>query len=404
MSTKQVSLKWSIKRINLIWLIQFLPFIELSAIQNNISLGLFMRITLINSVVIILTNLLEIKKVSIIAKLISLFCLLVMIFTYMNGAMQLYNVYLCISLSAFCLHIDRGFRKAPIFVIRFIEKFYGAVLVITLLFQIFARGIFGAAELSGNFYNFWATDNEIGYVYIPFLLTTFLSRYAETKTIDKKSVMYLVLTVLSVIIAWSGACVIGMLIMIFNVVAYKLDFDFFTYKRSIILYIVIFLSVVVFNIFDVFSFFIEGVLGKDMTLSGRTLVWPMAIQDILKNGFIGYGINELGRLTIYKVWAGMDAISAHGYFLEWVLQSGYLGLMCLIGMIIACGAKIKSIKDEKITKVIVGMLFAMLIMYTTEGWIYHYFQYIIYFTIFYAPNILARSNLVEQSDFSESMC
>ena len=103
MSTKQVSLKWSIKRINLIWLIQFLPFIELSAIQNNISLGLFMRITLINSVVIILTNLLEIKKVSIIAKLISLFCLLVMIFTYMNGAMQLYNVYLCISLSAFCL-------------------------------------------------------------------------------------------------------------------------------------------------------------------------------------------------------------------------------------------------------------------------------------------------------------
>jgi O-antigen ligase len=76
---------------------------------------------------------------------------------------------------------------------------------------------------------------------------------------------------------------------------------------------------------------ILGYFGKDLTLTGRTEIWPLVIDKIIERPFIGYGFrgfwHHIDGESAYIVralrWGVPDS---HNGFLDLTLSLGLLGL------------------------------------------------------------------------------
>lgn len=154
-----------IKKRNLIFIIMFIPFmLELNFLIPITSIYgvLVRRIILADAVIILFYNLKRLTKCSAITKCILLFCTLVFIFTCLNHNSLFVALYYSTTLGGFAVLIDMQMREDPVFVAKFVTRTYGMILIMTLCFQLLAPTAFGVAATSGNNYNFWVSDNEMG--------------------------------------------------------------------------------------------------------------------------------------------------------------------------------------------------------------------------------------------------
>ena len=310
----------------------------------------------------------------------------------MNGnATWFVGMYYAVSMSAYCVLIDLKFREDSLFVLDFITRLFGFILILTLVFQLINPTAFGVGAGSGNNYNFWVSDNEMGYVYVPLVVAVACREWIIKQKFSRKTCFFLAVASTSVFMAWSGACVTGTIIMLIGFVVAIFDIKWFTFKRLFILYLVLFIGIVIFRIQDIFSFFIVDVLHKDLTLTGRVYAWDMALETIRNNLFIGYGTINGGRLTILQVWANTDPVSTHSFFLEVTLQGGLIGIALYVLAYIFAGRKLLNNSGNRLIIFIAASIFAVLVMYITEGWIYHTFQYTLLYLAYYSGNFLEIS-------------
>ncbi len=78
--------------------------------------------------------------------------------------------------------------------------------------------------------------------------------------------------------------------------------------------------------------------GKDATISGRTLIWPLLIDKIRERPWLGYGYHTFWKGgwegQVADIWrgliAGFEPPHAHNGFLEICLDVGFLGLALFI--------------------------------------------------------------------------
>lgn len=79
-------------------------------------------------------------------------------------------------------------------------------------------------------------------------------------------------------------------------------------------------------------------LGKDMTLTGRTYIWPLVVQAINKSPWIGYGyqgfwqpwLPEPNPALHIVTPSGFIAMHSHNGFLDMALDLGWVGLSLFI--------------------------------------------------------------------------
>jgi exopolysaccharide production protein ExoQ len=77
---------------------------------------------------------------------------------------------------------------------------------------------------------------------------------------------------------------------------------------------------------------IVGLLGKDLTLSGRTNFWPLVLDKLWESPLLGYGFGAfwqgLDGPSAY-VWngSGFKAPNGHNGYLDLCLELGFIGLM-----------------------------------------------------------------------------
>jgi len=78
--------------------------------------------------------------------------------------------------------------------------------------------------------------------------------------------------------------------------------------------------------------------GKDATISGRTLIWPLLINKIQERPWLGYGYDTFWKGgwegEVADIWraliAGFEPPHAHNGFLEICLDIGFLGLAIFV--------------------------------------------------------------------------
>lgn len=98
------------------------------------------------------------------------------------------------------------------------------------------------------------------------------------------------------------------------------------YKLAVGVYALFFIVIIVLQSNNFVVNFISGLLGRSATFTGRSLLWKMAIDEILEKPFLGYGYTT-GNIN---VWGGM--FSSHNMFLEILLQGGLFSFVLFIAI------------------------------------------------------------------------
>ena len=203
----------------------------------------------------------------------------------------------------------------------------------------------------------------------------------------KYSLVLVAECVASVIVAWAGAGLVGIIFYATMIIVESLNRSEkkISYMRYYATYIIFYVAVVVFQVQNLFSGFFENVLQKDVTFTGRTLIWGQAIYAIAENPIFGYGSMASGRTTV--IMAYNTYVGAHNFILQIIIEVGIVGLIIFAVSMVICGRKIMHCNDAKIRRVILMGILAMFIMYLTEGEVLRPTQYVVLFLAFYAPEL-----------------
>jgi len=113
-------------------------------------------------------------------------------------------------------------------------------------------------------------------------------------------------------------------------------------KLDIVMFSLIFLTLLIFLSFNALEGIITS-LGRDMTLTGRTVIWKKVlgidINPIIGTGYGSFWLGERGEFLLDLNWQKLT--QAHNGYIETYLNLGFIGLSLLIMMIIKTYKNIK---------------------------------------------------------------
>lgn len=183
-----------------------------------------------------------------------------------------------------------------------------------------------------------------------------------------------VLTVLTVIMLGSMNNLIALAVILLymvmpkNVKA-KIDKPFS--NHLVLIYIVSFVSVVILRVQNIFSFLIEDILHRSLSLSGRTYIWDEAIRLIKLNPILGYGRGETANYFAVEYYMSnlslkQGVYSAHNAFLQTCYEFGIIPIILMLGLLYYYTRQIKRMSTKEMG-MFYAILFAMLIILTMEA-------------------------------------
>ena len=192
----------------------------------------------------------------------------------------------------------------------------------------------------------FGTKNNHFSIVLPTLSISYI--YFKYIKQNKYNIMYIILSVISILTIF----IMNSATSIVSIIFFYMYFVFINKKKNkidmrklTIVYIIIFIGVIVFQIQNNFSFIIENLLHKDLTFTGRTDIWSRAIRFIEKSPIIGYG-NESNLVRTFK-FSSKSSVHCHNMILETFYQGGILGgilFASFIGIVINKINKINNIK------------------------------------------------------------
>ena len=144
-------------------------------------------------------------------------------------------------------------------------------------------------------------------------------------------------------------------------------------KIGCILVAAAFVIVVVQQKFDFLQTFIVGFLGKDMTFTGRLMIWKNAINAILKNPISGYGVmyskdipSLLGIMPdVDYIWAG--ATHCHDNYLQILFTGGLVAGLIYFLLYRSAIKQLTQNWEHPVAKVISGCLFSFFVIQISEA-------------------------------------
>lgn len=229
-----------------------------------------------------------------------------------------------------------------------------------------------------NAYGFISIDNQLApFVIISFFILMFNLLNGKKSLI---SIICLIEMFASVFITWSATCiVVAFILLAYIFLFYKKDIEsFLDVKVLSLIVLALFFAIVFFRVQEIFSFFIEGFLGKSITLTGRTEIWDLAIYQIKQTVLFGRGFcAEHGWIFWHNKF-----FYSHNLFLEILLIGGVFSLTFFFIMVFVNFSKINPNKNRTLSALISICFFATGICNLTEG----------YMTSIYFPALFIIAN------------
>lgn len=134
-------------------------------------------------------------------------------------------------------------------------------------------------------------------------------------------------------------------------------------KNYLIVYLIAFWGIIIFQIQEKFSYLIETILGKDLTFSSRTYLWNLSLDMFDKKPLIGYGVQESSNI-IYEVKFG-KMFSTHNQILQNLLESGLISIVIIFIIICLVINKINTYSKTEICNIVsVGIICVCINLFT----------------------------------------
>lgn len=274
-------------------------------------------------------------------------------------------IYPILGLSSLLIIVSRNEKRFKCFV-RLLSILYLLLIFIHFIESVISPNVEGYVYMLGN-------ENHVG-----FTLFVGLSYQGANLFINKSKHLfscYLALYVMSSFLVFSVTSLLG--VLLFLIAFYFPYFNRFIQRKTILFILNVFILLgVIFLTFGLTVLESENVssllfnyLGKNSTLTNRTLIWPQVIMDIFHSPIFGYGFSSDDDIFMVVTPNGsVKWLSAHNQFLQTLYNSGLIGIFALLFFLKKIGDVMNPRSNDlySVTKtktfykcIMIGMLFSL---------------------------------------------
>ena len=205
-------------------------------------------------------------------------------------------------------------------------------------------------------------------------------------------------SVASCILADSATSSVGLILLIvllqlIRVIRFRFNPYMLISLNAIIYTFVVFLSGQ-----RLFKYFIEIILNKNLTFTGRVALWDRVINLILQKPVIGYGSRSGSEIRAFfqRRWAS----HAHNIVLQYLFSGGFIFLALYIVMLIICAERLRKQQISVEAQSIMLVLFVFQIMALMEAY-QNAFVYILYGMAFHVGRMQFSGKTKALSRFAD---
>lgn len=354
----------------LIYVLLLIPLFKpvcVTVLSNTIN-NVYNVVFLLDAMIIIALYILKAKcSKNIIYTII--FIIVLIVSTILNNGELNNCIMLGIKILTLCLIVEFGVkRNTKTFLIAF--EFILSILVyinfITLL--IYPKGMY-MSYVSGYSSNWFLGFKNIHILYIlPAILLNLINNSIASRKITVRTCTLLMVSTFSMIRVWSATGIVGIVLcLLYIFLPQKVkNAKFFYIKNYIITEVSLFLGIVMFRIQNLFSYIIVDLLKKDLTFTGRTIIWDYIIEYIKQKPLLGYGIES--TITRFSKGTLLHSYHAHNIILELIYKTGLIGLFIIILIIVDVKKQLGNFKENVVARHLAFWIFIYMIISLTEAY------------------------------------
>lgn len=255
------------------------------------------------------------------------------------------------------------FKKYEPVMVTILEMLTYANFVCILLYP---NGLYNIGAVR-KYYLFGHVNIAIRYL-LPGCCLTFIRSYMHKNKLDIRAIVYLIISFATLLLTWTATALVGFVIFIAILFVIKRNkiIKNFLYPNFMYLYTSLASYLIIgMNIQNKFSNIIEKLLHKDVSFSGRILIWERSVSYIKQRFLLGYG-----RMSIEKRYSMLSATSSHNQFLVFLFEGGLVMVSYFLILMIIITKKLKQCKNRMISGILVSTIASYLIMWISEPFSY----------------------------------
>lgn len=251
--------------------------------------------------------------------------------------------------------------KVLICAMLFLYEFLIIVNFITIL--LFPEGMY-STELQWENY-FLGFRNLFILYFIPCM--TFEIIWAKFIGKWRRAIIIFTVCLISAILSASATCLLITSFYIILFITGIYNYKIFNILSVMFSYITAFFAVVVFRIQNLLEPLFSA-LGRNVTMTGRTLIWDYTIQKIIQNPLTGYG-KQSAEYRIAQIPNVYAASHAHNFLLEHLYCGGFIQFILLVIWLVFLCKYLWNTRFSEYTHIIMIAVTTFLFMMLVEpGW------------------------------------
>lgn len=366
MINTKLKMKVSVKTLTLIFLL--IPFIQARSYSEMPSfIGTGYRVATIIASTIIYFKTIKIKKTGLFkaSRLFFLFwgsyLVSTSIFNIGTIAYVLYNAYIYIAL---VLLLIIEIRKNPQRLLYCLTIIYSTLILSNFILRLlFPNGLYQVVSTSYHEAYLLGDGNAVAYVALPCLILTSLFSYIKYKEIKTFVWVICAIVLYNFYLDWSAsALVCGVLWVVFLVlISRNIKIPAYTFLIGFI--ISVFLIVGAPNN-AISRNFITNVLHKNLTFSGRSVIWASAFGMILQKPILGYGgFFQMGAFTN---GVSLRLYPSHTTYLQILIDGGAVLFGIFITIVVEALRRLNRTRNHIESAILISGIFCIMLHYIFE--------------------------------------
>ena len=202
---------------------------------------------------------------------------------------------------------------------------------------------------------FLGLDNQFARIIIPAIgLLCFLPNRWNGLLNTTLSILIILINGYVIFACKSATLIISYIVLILGFIFSRYWKIIFLKRILLIAYVIIFFIFVIFNQLGInfIADFVNNFLQKDITFSGRTLIWMNSINIFLSSPIWGHGATASGNIV--------GNLSAHNILLQILVENGLIGLISFL-YIFFVTLRGRSNSDRRINTVSYVVIFSIMV-------------------------------------------
>lgn len=218
---------------------------------------------------------------------------------------------------------------------------------------------------------------------LPGVYSIGLSALINKSKFDFLTILYMFITIATTIIGGSSTSIVALTILalcwLFKSKQLKIN-KLITFYAPLIYNLIFFVFIVVLRMQDRFAYLIENILGKQLTLTGRTGLWDRILLNIAYHPLNGYGLEYSetiqARLNYWNV-------SAHNIVADYLYEGGICCIIIFVILFVVIKKRLDRLNGEyELVYIFNNIMFlAFSIVWSTDTFVRTNIQWIFFMLI-----------------------